>query len=403
MVRRVLAVAGLRAREGLRGPVLWFLLFFAALAAAAALWTPGEPGLERQRAVDGFVLDAALLVSILAAAALGAASLPGDREAGRESLLRAGPIRDPEFLVGGLLGHAAGLVVLLFGMYLGTLSVTALLAGGDRDRAPTRTPLRAELLRDYQGRPVVGRWSYLVPTANAATYTLNATADDLEPGEDADAYVNLREIVDDMNAGIPETYPVAIRVGEGPERITRNRTGNPLTFTIDRAELAGEGGIDIEIRRIGPAYTLGVAPGGLVVQGRIRSFPQNLLKTFAGWLLGLIVVAAGANALAAVVGAPVAAAGTLLIALVGRSLGLLSEAAVHLERAHVAVAGVGRVLLELVSLVVPDLTAYDLSMQITTRWDINLGVLGSRALAALSGAGALLLLTLALRAVRRRI
>ena len=293
--RRVLGVARLRAREGLRGSVLWFLLLFAALAIGAALATPGEPGVERQRAVDTFVLNTALLVSILAAASIGSASFPADREAGRESVLRASAIREHELLIGGLLGHAVCLLVLLFGMYLGAISITGLFAGGDRDRAATRTALRADHLVDDHGHEVVKRWCNLLLTEPSAIYTLPATAADLEPGEDAQVFVQLREMVESLDGVIPETYRVAVRVGEGPERIVTNRTGNALEFTVQREELNDAGGTRIEVRRIDPAYLLGVAPGGLVVQGAVRSFPLNLAKTFLSWFLGLVVVMAGAK------------------------------------------------------------------------------------------------------------
>jgi hypothetical protein len=399
-LRRVIGVAGLRAREGLRGPVLWFHILFAALAIVAALASPGEAGVDRQRAVDTFVLNAALFVSILAAAAIGSASLPGDREAGRESILRASAIREHELLIGGLLGNAACLLVLLFGMYLATISVTGLLAGGDRDRAATRTALRADRLTDYQGRAVVGRWLSLPTDASFGTYTLPATAEELEPGEDAQVFIDLREMVVDLGAGIPEVYPVAVRVGDGPERIIRNRTGNPLEFTVQREELADSGGTEIEVRRIDPAFLLGISPGGLLVQGAIRSLPVNLLRAFASWFLGLLVVMAGANAMSVLVGAPVAAAGTMLIALLGRSHDLLAESAEHLKQA-VPTADLARGLIETVSAVVPDLLAYDLITQVTTRWAIEFPVLLGRGLAAVTGAGAFLLLALVFRAFRR--
>ena len=400
-IRRILGVAGLRAREGLRGSVPWFLLLFIALAVAAALGSPGEPGVARQRAVDTFVLNAALLVSILAAAAIGSSSLPADREAGRESVLRASAIREHELLVGGLLGHAAGLLVLLFGMYLGAIAITGLLAGGDRDRVATRMALRADRLVDDHGHEVFSRWCHLKLEEPAATYTLPATAADLEPGEDAKVYVQLREVVEELGGGIPETYRIAVRVGDGPERIIEMRTGNPLEFTVERDDLNDSGGTEIEVRRIDPAYALGVAPGGLVVQGRIRSFPVNLLKTLLSWFFGLLVVVAGANAMAVVVGAPVAAAGTLLMALLGRSHDLLTEAGYHLEKLHIPMAEVLRGALGVVSGLVPDLVAYDLVRQVTTRWDIDVSVLLGRGFAALTGAAALLLLALVFRYVRR--
>ncbi len=401
VLRRVFGVAALRAREGLRGPVLWFLLLFVALAVAAALGSPGEPGVDRQRAVDTFVLHAALLVSVLAAAAIGSASLPGDREAGRESVLRASAIREHELLIGGLLGHAACLAILLGGMFLATISITGLLAGGDRDRAATRTALRADRLTDHRGREVIGRRCYLQKDAPAAVYTLSTAATELESGEDAKVFISLREVVEDMSAGIPKVYSVAVRVGDGPERIIQNRTGNTLSFTVRREELADSGGTPIEVRRVDPAYTLGLSPGGLLVQGAIRSFPVNLLKTFVSWFLGLLVVVAGANAMAVVVGAPVAAAGTLLMALLGRSHDLLAESAHHLSKAAAPIADLARGVIEAVSALVPDLMAYDLVRQVTTRWDIEFPVLLSRSLAAVTGAAGLILLALVFRAVRR--
>ncbi len=400
-LRRLLGVAGLRAREGLRGSVLWFLLLFSVLAIAAALASPGEPGVDRQRAVDTFVLNAALLVSVLAAASIASASLPADREAGRESVLRSSAIREHELLVGGLLGHAACLLVLLLGMFLATIAITGLFAGGDRDRAATRTALRADHLVDDQGREVVGRWLSLVMDAPSATYTLPATAADLEPGEDAQVFVQLREMVEELGGVIPETYRVAVRVGEGPDRIIENRTGNPLEFTVQRKELNDAGGTRIEVRRIDPAYALGVAPGGLVVQGAIRSFPLNLLKTFVSWFFGLLVVMAGANTMAVVVGAPVAAAGTLLMALLGRSHDLLNESVQHLEKLALPVTDIARHVIDVIIALVPDLMAYDLVRQVTTRWDIEVEVLLSRGFAALTGAAGLLLLSLGFRTVRR--
>jgi len=237
--------------------------------------------------------------------------------------------------------------------------------------------------------------------APSATYTLPATAADLEPGEDAQIFVHFREMVEELNGVIPETYRVAVRVGEGPDRIIENRTGNPLEFTVQREELNDAGGTRIEVRRIDPAYLLGVAPGGLVVQGAIRSFPLNLLKTFLSWFFGLLVVMAGANAMAVVVGAPVAAAGTLLMALLGRSHDLLRESVHHLEKLELPVTDIARSVIDVIIAVVPDLMAYDLVRQVTTRWNIELDVLTSRGFAAFTGVAGLLLLALAFRTVRR--
>ena len=65
--RRILAVTWLRVREWKRVSHL-YLFAFLGLAIAACLLVPVEPGPERQRAIDRLVLDAALLVTALAAA-----------------------------------------------------------------------------------------------------------------------------------------------------------------------------------------------------------------------------------------------------------------------------------------------------------------------------------------------
>ena len=286
MIRRILAVAHLRIREVARGPLLPFLILFLVSAAIAAVATPGEPGPDRQRALDGFVLDIALLVSVLAAAAFGAGSLAGDRDSERESVLHASPLKRLELLAGGLLGHGGALLILGLGLLLGTISITGLLGGGDRDRASTRIPIRAGTLLDGEGEPVTGRWLFLTRDAPEGVYLLEAARDSLDAGdgiETAAVWIQLREIVENMNFGMPEVYPVAVRVGDGPERIIELRTGNPLKFDLAIAEIARDGGTRISVHRLDPSIILGLAPGGLVVQGQARPIVWNLAKALLAW------------------------------------------------------------------------------------------------------------------------
>ena len=404
MIRRVLAVALLRTREVARGPLLPFLLLFLLAAAIAALATPGEPGPDRQRALDGFVLDVALLVSVLAAAAFGAGSLASDRESARETVLHASPLRRLELLAGTQLGHAAALLILGLGLLLGTISITGLIGGGERDRASTRVPVRAGTLLDGKGESVLGRWLMLTRAAPEGSYVLDAPEGSFDAGPGvraADVWIQIREVVEDLNAGMPEVYPVAVRVGAGPEEVIQLRTGNPLRFALDISEVRGEADTRIFVRRLDPELAIGLAPGGLVVQGRTRPFVLNLAKAFAAWLLGCIVIAAASNAFASVVGAPVAVCGGLFLALVGRSLSLLAETAHYLEEASGALGAGGRRALEAVVAAAPDFRAFDLTHLVTSRWDIGLAALADRLGASVAAAAVLLAVAWVLLWLRR--
>ncbi|MHC4470404.1 MAG: hypothetical protein ACYTDY_15215 [Planctomycetota bacterium] len=400
--RRIAAVALLRSREATRGPLTAFLVVFVLAAAAVALLTPGEPGPDRQRAVDGFVFDIGLLVTVLAAAAIGSASFAADRETGRGVLLHATPLRTAELVIGGALGHAACLLVLVLGAAAGFLAVTGLLAGGDADRSTTRRPIRAVRLLDERGREVAG--IKLRGENLAATYMLDVAREDLgvEDGAPARVLIQLEEYVDDMGGGIPAVYPVSIRVGDGPDRVIRQRVDNPLEIELTADSLLPEGMTPISVRRVDPAYTLGLGLGGFVAQGHRRSFPMNVAKAFLAWFFGLLVIASAASALSTLVGAPVANAGALLLVLLGRSLGILSETAAFLARSEESLARTGAGVLRSMVDVLPDFGAYDLGLQLTTRWDIDAATISGRLGSAAAEVGVLLLLALALLVLRRR-
>ena len=401
-IRRILAVATLRAREGLRGPLAWFLVLFLAASAAGMLLVPGEPGLEHQRAVDGLVLDLGLLFTVLAAASIGAASLAGDREAGRESLLRAGALRPVELMAGGFLGQAASLAVLTVGVFLGTISLTGLLAGGDGDRTPTRVLLRAEHLLDANGDEVTDRLLALTRRVPAATYVFDAPRSALAEEPETTVRVVVVEMIDDMQAGLPQTYPVGVRVDEGPERILTLRTGNPIVIDVRRTEFREEGGTRFTIRRIDPAYTLTLLPTGFHVEGRTRSFTANLAKAFGAWFLALLIVAAAGQALSTVVGAPVAAAGAIFLGLLGRSLGVFEEALAHASRVPDALAPGLEFVARATIRVTPDFDAFDLTEPVTARWDIDPALLADRLRNGLPGIVVLLAAALLLLALGRR-
>jgi hypothetical protein len=401
VVRRIAAVALLRIREALRGPLAAFLVIFLLAAAAVALFTPGEPGPDRQRAVDGFVFDVALLVTVLAAAAIGSASFAADRESRREVLLHATPLRPAELVVGTVLGHAACLVVLVLGAAAGFLAVTGWLAGGDEDRAETRVPIRATRLVDEDGRKVTG--VMLSRSRLEATYELDLRPDDpaFEAGP-AKVWIHVQEFVDDLGGGIPTLYPVRVRVGKRPDLVLNHRTQNPIVIDVAAEDLVRDGPTPITIRRADPAYTLGLTPLGLVAQGPRRSFALNVAKAFLAWLLGLLVIAGAASALGTLVGAPVAVAGALLFVLLGRSLGLFREAAAFVGRASHALAGVGEDALTAVTRVLPDFQKHDLGVQVTTRWDIEGAVLLDLLGSAAAWIAVLAALTFGLLWLRRR-
>jgi hypothetical protein len=375
-------VAVLRAREGLRGPVLVFLGLFLAGAAAAALLTPGEPGLDRQRAVDAYVLDVARYVSALAAIVLAAASLSGDREARRAPLLRATPLRDAELLLGGLLGHAACVLALLLGIFLGALSVTAHLAGGPRDRVVTRERLSAVSLA---GGKEQGDWVFLTEDAPEAVYEVDPPREDLpfdaEP-EGVKAWIRLREILDLGLESVPETYPVGLRLGSGPERVLQVTHKTPVRFTLT-ADHFRDGPLRIRVRRMHPAFVLGLHREGLAIQGRPRSFALNLGKALGGWFLALLPLLATAALLSVAVGAPVAVAGTLFLLLLGLSHGLIDEAAWYAKKGMLPITGYGRGALAALGLLIPDFAALDFSLQVAERWDIGLRYLAEQVPGAL--------------------
>ena len=398
-MRRIMGVAAVRAREGLRGPVTAFLLLYLALAGAAAVAAPGEAGVERQRAVDGFALDAALFTAVLAAAVLGATSLAADRDSGREPWLRATALRDVETLVGGLLGHAAALGVLLAGMLLGFLATSGLLAGGHR--APTRVALRAEALLDGAGRPAE-RGVLLTRAEPEATFVLPARRADLAEGPDCRAYLMLAEFAEDLDS-LPDEYPVAVRVDDGPERVLLHRTGDPLEFDLEAGSVRAEGGTRIAVRRVDPSYTLGLAPGGLLAQGHPRSFPLNALKAVLAILLALLPLAAAGAALSTCLGAPVGAAGALLFALVAKSAGFIREAASYADSGASAAARFAARTLDAAAKVLPDLADFDLSVPVVARWDVPPAQLLGLLPFALAWAAAFLVFGLIALAVRRRL
>jgi len=395
--RRIAAVALLRYREGARGSLVVFLLAFLGLSIAACLLVPGEPGPERQRVIDRLVFGAALLVSALAAASLAAAPDPGDRAAGRDAVLSAGPLRPAEGIAGAWLGHGACLVILLAGMFAGALAITGLLSGGDRDRRPTRTAVFPERLEGPDGRAAAGP-VVLLEAGQAATYVLREP--DLAPdGPEVTVRISLYSGPDTLD--FPESFPVAVTVGTGEAREVRVRRTEPLRFHLNPEEAAATRELPIRIQRRGPVYALGLAPGGLVVEGRRRSHAANLAKALLAWLGGLLVLAAAAAALGTFVQAPVAVAGALLLALTGRSLGLLEEAARYLS----AEESGGRIAASALSRIVaiwPDLTAADLTDPVTAGWDIASSILFDRLPATLIGAGVFLGAAWAVVAIRRR-
>ncbi len=397
-VRRLTGLAVVRAREGLRGPVAAFLALHVALCVVAGLAAAGEAGPDRQRAVDGYALDAALFVSALAAAVLGATSLAADREAGRDPLLSSTALRDHERLLGGHAGHAAALLVLLAGMLLAALAASTLLGGGER--APTRKALRAGTLLDGAGRPAVGG-VLLTTDAPEASFVLDAPRASLAEGPECRAFLMLREYVDDLAGAIPESYPVAVRVDDGPERVLAHRAGAALEIDLAREEVREAGGTVFRVRRVDPCYSLGLFPGGLVVQGRLRSFPLNAAKAMFGWWLGLLVLAAAAGALSTVVGAPVGAAGTLLFALLARSTGWIEEAIGYAGEWGGATRVSARVM-EAVAAVLPELSAYDFTLPVLSRWDVEPADLVARLPAAALACAALLGLGWVVLLVRRR-
>ncbi len=391
--RRIAAVATLRYRESTRGPLLVFLVAILVLAAAAALFVPGEPGPERQQAIDHLVFDAVLLVTVLAAATLGAAPDPADRASGRDAVLGAGPLRNWEGLLGAWLGHGAALLLLLSGSLAGATVLTEVLSGGDEDRPPTRKTVAATGLTGPDGRPVEGSVLLSKP-GSAAIFTVPRRPDG--PAEPS-VVVLISPLASAELLEFPEFFPVGVRTGDGPLREIRVRRGSPLRYR----PLPGEDATRIEIRRLGPAYTLALFPVGLLVDGAERSRSANLGKALLSWLGGLMVLAAAAAALGTFVQAPVAVFGTLLVALVGRSLGFLDETGGYL-----AVDGGGgdlaAALLGGLTSIWPDLSAADLFGRVTVGIDIAPAKLFGRALATAAGAGAFLAAAWGITALRRR-
>lgn len=402
--RRVGAVALTRIREGVRGPVLLFLLIFLGLAIAATLITPGEPGTERQRAVDGLVLQIARLVLVLAAAALATASLSGDRDAGREPLLRATPLGPVELLVGGFLGHAACLLVLLAGMYFGSISVTGFFAGGDTDRIATRVRLQDTALFTADGRRVENQWARLTKRHPTAYYEFDVERDKLPFDEagGAQAWILLLEILAGRDRGFPDQYPVGVRIGGREEQILQIRRENPVKFTLRPDDIPASGPLRIHVRRVHPAFNLGLRPGGLVVQGRTRPFSVNLLKALIAWFLALLPVCAAATALSTLTGAPVAAAGTLFFVVLATSHGFFREAAGYAASGQLPAPAAGRWIIEHLPALLPDLSAYDLSVSLTERWDIATELLFGRMIPSLSASAVLLALAYLFLFIRRR-
>lgn len=400
---RLLAVARLRATEALRGPFAGFLLLYTVLAVAACLLPPGEAGPDRQRAVDRFALDAALLVTALAAAAFGAGSLPADRESGRASLIDTGPLRRHELLGAGLAGHAGALALLVAGAFAVFLLATSLLTGGAADRTATRVPIRAERLLSFSGEPAP-HGVVLTEERPEATFLLPVGRREIERAAagagSVRAWVELRELYD-TDSGIPVSYDVLVTVGDGPvRRITVGR-GMPLSFELRPSEIRPGPDTPVAIRRIDPAMRFGLAPGGLLVEGPPRPFLRELGAAAFSWLLGLAVVAAAAAAFSTVLGAPVAVAGTLLFVLVGRSLSLLHEAAGYLAgespQGRILAAG-----LRWTAAIWPDFELYDRTRPLVARWALPLDEVAARIPAALLSVLVLLAAARLLLAIRRR-
>jgi len=388
-MRRILAVARVRFAEGRRGPLPAFLLVFAGLAVAAALGAGGEPGPDRQRTVDGYVLDAALLLSALAAAGLGAASLAADRESGRESVLAAGPLRPHETLIGGLVGHAAVLALLLGGMLALGTTVTEVLTGGSGDRAPTREQIREARLAGGSFR--------LDEEGETATIEILAPRGAVFDGPDPRAFVGITEYESERARNYPSAYPVAVRPGRGAEREVLKEWGRPLEVELDPGDFPEGAPLAIRLRRVDEEYDLEIV--AVAVHGRRRPLLVNLAKAGAAWLLGLLVVAAGAAALSTVVGAPVAAAATLALVLLGRGLPQMAETAGYLARGG---SSLGASVLEGAVRVLPDFRAYDLTTQVVTRWDAPATLLLERAGAAAVAVAVLLAAARLLLFARRR-
>ena len=117
------------------------------------------------------------------------------------------------------------------------------------------------------------------------------------------------------------------------------------------------------------------------------------------WLLGLLVVASAAAALSTVVGAPVAVAGGLVVALVGRWLDLLEETAGYAsEQGATLAAGI----LRWTAGVWPDFHAYDLSTHVIRRWDAPFGLVLGRLGPSAAAVAVLLGLAWLLLFARRR-
>ncbi|MEN8148634.1 MAG: hypothetical protein ABFS86_02355 [Planctomycetota bacterium] len=392
-LRRIAAVATLRYRESARGPLLVFLVAILVLAAAAALFVPGEPGPERQRAIDHLVFDLILFVTALAAATLGAAPDPADRAAGRDAVLGAGPLRTWERLVGAWLGHGTGLLILLCGAVAGSMAVTEVLSGGEADRPPTRRPVHAATLEGPDGRPAK-RAVLLAKPGEHAVFTVPR-----RPGgpESPEVTVRIAPLATPSAREFPETFTVGVKTGDGPVREVRVLRGEPLRYH----PLPGEDVTRIEIRRTGPAWTLALFPDGLIVEGAPGSRSANLGKALLAWLGGLMVLAAAAAALGSFVQAPVAVFGTLLVALVGRSLGFLDETAGYLAAGGGGGDLAGSLLGGLVA-IWPDLSAADLFGPVAVGFDIEPARLLGRAAATAGGAGAFLAAAWAIAAWRRR-
>jgi len=209
----------------------------------------------------------------------------------------------------------------------------------------------------------------------------------------------LTEYAEDLGS-LPEEYPIALRVGDGPERLLRHRTGAPLETEIAPGDLAPGGGTRVtsagSIRPTPWASSPAVRAAGAdaVLPAERRQGPARLL-------LALLPLCAAGAALSTFLGAPVGIAGALLFALLARCTGWIREMADYALAGTSRAARASAEVLERLAAVLPDLSRYDLTVQVVARWDIRAGSLLALVPMAIAWSAVFLLAGLAVRAAGR--
>jgi hypothetical protein len=320
----VVAVAGLRVRQGIAARLGWIVALGFLVGLGAAVSAPGADEAARAATADRMALGAVGALAVLAALVAAATTIPAEIRDGSADRLLASPVSRAAVVVGGVLGHGALATMVLVGG-LGA-ALLGLEAGGLG--AGARAPVRAFL----PGNP--GRALDVLRETGSAQVALDVP----------DAHVPADELVLRLS-------PRAVNEGGELERITRvpltlgQPGGEELTLEagwapgreiVARFPAAGlQPGRPVHLTIHRPAGTWGlhVPAGAIEVGGAPQLFMLTSLKA-ALCLAPLLFLFAAAGGLgAARFNAPTALGIGFFVLVVFTGQDVLREGAAYVIRA----------------------------------------------------------------------